>query len=353
MGTSSFVAGAVELPRLSAALVRGGESGEGRGEDGTEGGGGGGTRADSWRAVAGETLAVAMPEVARGTMRGARGCCAVADPNSSSGTVISCDAAYSPLPLMVRALQDVVGDLQAARMVRDAFSWIVRGERDLDDPVNATLVERERRLDQLGSLVWSLGDLRRSLPMHDRAGAAADSAITTAGESGNGSGGGGGADAGVSFMRVVVEQMEVHLVRVLDRTASIPLPECPFNSFKMDSGFVCEHGGWRVAAAAAEEEGESPRGCVTCNEVVRPFLDNPYECWTSWVPWAGTAGEEFSPGFYERLGLRCSVEGDAVQVRGGECARRGRIVRPQDMKYETCYGGGGAAAVVVVVVGCS
>ncbi|CAN0385556.1 unnamed protein product, partial [Ectocarpus sp. 8 AP-2014] len=121
-----------------------------------------GVSADSWRAVAGDVLASAMPEVARGRMQGVRGCCAVADRSCSSGAVLGCDAAYSPLPLMVRALQDVAGDIAAARMVRDTFSWVVRGERDLEEAPGATLVERERRLDQLGSLVWTLGDLRRS-----------------------------------------------------------------------------------------------------------------------------------------------------------------------------------------------
>ena len=344
VGTSSFVAGAGEMPGLNAYLV-GGEGGEGRNEDGKAGGGdggggdGGGIAADSWRMVAGETLAGAMPDVARGRMQGARGCCAVADPCSPPGAVLSRDAAYSPLPLMVRALQDVVGDLQAARMVRDAFSWVMRGERELADAETSTLAERERRLDQLGSLVWSLGDLRRSLPLHHRGAAKAAAASGGAGSGGDGAsgsgggggdGGGGGGDGGVSFMRVVVEQMEVHLVRVLDSTASAPLPACPFASFKMDSGYACEHDGWRGNEEEEEEEEEGEgghRGCVTCKEVVKPFLDNPFECWTSWVPWDGTdGGDGFSPAFYQRLGLRCSVEGGAVKVRGGGI-RRWRGVR--------------------------
>ena len=76
-----------------------------------------------------------------------------------------------------------------------------------------------------------------------------------------------------------------------------------------------------------EEEGdgeiEGDRDCVTCREVLRPFLDNPHECWTTWVPWAGVDGEgerEFAPALYERLGLQWSVEGDAVKVREGGCS---------------------------------
>lgn len=326
VGTRSFVAGAGEMPHLNDALGRSGEGGEAVGAGGAGGAGagsvGGGPSANSWRAVVGETLAGAMPEVARGRMRGAWGCCAVADRASSYRAILLCDPAYAPLPLMVRALQDVVGDLHAARMVRDAFSWIARGERELADSADASLVERERRLDQLGSLVWSLGDLRRSLPMQNKGAGAGAAASANSVSEGNeaapaataGTGGGSG-DAGVSFMRVVVEQMEVHLVRVLDATASMPLPECPFTSFKMESGFVCEHHAeWRASAGEEGESGGEPRGCVTCNEVVRPFLDNPYECWTSWVPWNGTDGEDFSPAFFQRLGLRCSVEGDAVKV---------------------------------------
>lgn len=290
------------MPRLNAALGRG-EDGQGRGDNGSTLAVG----SDSWEAVVGETLAGALPEVARGRMRGVPGFCAVAEPSSafSSDDGPSGDASYSPLPLMARALQDVVGDLHAARMVRDAFSWIVRGEGELAEAANSTVVERDERIDQLGSLVWSLGDLRRSLPLNDTGHAAAAAAVAT----GGGDDGGGG---GVSFMRVVVEQMEVHLVRVLDATASMPLPPCPFASFKMESRYECEHARWQ----AAEVEGEPPgnRGCVTCMEVVKPFMDNPYECWTSWVPWAGTDGDEISPAFYQGLGLLCSVEGGDVKV---------------------------------------
>ncbi|CAB1120413.1 unnamed protein product [Ectocarpus sp. CCAP 1310/34] len=269
----------------------------------------GGVSADSWRAVAGDVLASAMPEVARGRMQGVRGCCAVADRACSSGAVLGCDAAYSPLPLMVRALQDVAGDIAAARMVRDTFSWVVRGERDLEEAPGATLAERERRLDQLGSLVWSLGDLRRSLSLHGEGAGKSEAATGAAGAvvSGDGSSGSGGA----SLMRVVVEQMEVHLVGVLDTAASMPLPECPFPSYKMDSGYACEHAG---CPAPGFERDEDWGCCVTCMEVVKPFLDSPYECWTSWVPWAGTDGDKFSPGFYQRLGLQCSIEGGAVKA---------------------------------------
>ncbi len=328
VGTSSFVAGAGEMPRLDAAVVLGRSEEEGQGGGGGGGGGGeggeggeGGIAADSWRKVAGETLAGAMPDVARGRMRGAQGCCSVSDPSSSPSSpsgaeVFSCDAAYSPLPLMVRALQDVIGDLQAARMVRDAFSWITRGEGELAEVPGSTVTDRERRLDQLGSLVWSLGDLRRSLPLHDRDAKAAAAAAAAGG------GGGGGGGRGVSFVRVVVEQMEIHLVRVLDVTAAKPLPDCPFVSFKMDSGYACKHPGVRPEEEEDEEEEGGHRGCVTCKEVVKPFLDNPYECWTSYVPWNGTEGEGFSPDFFRQLGLQCSVvEGGAVKVRRRE--RRG------------------------------
>lgn len=306
------------MPRLHAALVRG-EGGKGRGDGGSPAA----VDCGSWQAVVGETLAGAMPEVARGRMRGVPGCCAVVDPSSSSvssvssADVLSRDASYSPLPLMVRALQDVVGDLHAARMVRDAFSWIVRGAGELAEATNATVVEQDRRIDELGSLVWSLGDLRRSLPLHDTervkvSAAAGDD--DDEGDSGGG-GGGGGERGSVSFMRVVVEQMQVHLVRVLDATASVPLPECPFASFKMESGYECEHVGWWAAEEGFEGEPREARGCVMCKEVVKPFMDNPYECWTSWVPWAGTDADEFSPAFYRRLGLSCSVEGGDVKVR--------------------------------------
>lgn len=272
---------------------------------------GGGVSADSWRAVAGDVLACAMPEVARGRMQGVRGCCAVADRSCSSGAVLGCDAAYSPLPLMVRALQDVAGDIAAARMVRDTFSWVVRGERDLEEAPGATLAERERRLDQLGSLVWSLGDLRRSLSLHGEGAGKSEAATGAAGAVAGGDGGSSGG-GGASLMRVVVEQMEVHLVGVLDTAASMPLPECPFPSYKMDSGYACEHAG---CPAPGFERDEDWGCCVTCMEVVKPFLDSPYECWTSWVPWAGTDGDKFSPGFYQRLGLQCSIQGGAVKVR--------------------------------------
>ncbi|CBJ30474.1 expressed unknown protein [Ectocarpus siliculosus] len=266
-----------------------------------------GVSADSWRAVAGDVLASAMPEVARGRMQGVRGCCAVVDRSCSSGAVLGCDAAYSPLPLMVRALQDIAGDIAAARMVRDTFSWVVRGERDLEEAPGATLAERERRLDQLGSLVWTLGDLRRSLSLHGEGAGKSEAATGAGGAVASGDDGSGG--GGASLMRVVVEQMEVHLVGVLDTAASMPLPECPFPSYKMDSGYACEHAGCPAPGFERDEE-----CCVTCMEVVKPFLDSPYECWTSWVPWAGIDGDKFSPGFYQRLGLQCSIEGGAVKA---------------------------------------
>lgn len=270
---------------------------------------GGGVSADSWRAVAGDVLASAMPNVARGRMPGVRGCCAVADRYSSSRAVLECDAACSPLPLMVRALQDVAGDTAAARMVRDTFSWVVRGERDLEEAPGATVAERDRRLDQLGSLVWSLGDLRRSLSL-DGEGAEKSEAAT--GAAGAVAEEGFDASGGASLMRVVVEEMEVHLVGVLDTAASMPLPECPFPSYKMDSGYACEHAG---CPAPGFDREEALGCCVTCMEVVKPFLDSPYDCWTSWVPWAGTDGDKFSPSFYQRLGLQCTIEGGAVKVR--------------------------------------
>lgn len=65
----------------------------------------------------GETLAEAMPDVGRGEMREAERCCSMVDVRSSFCSLslkAACDAAYSALPLLTRALQNVVGGLYAA-----------------------------------------------------------------------------------------------------------------------------------------------------------------------------------------------------------------------------------------------
>lgn len=310
--------------RSTAAPDRGGGgSGSGRSPRVGSPSVGGGLTRDSWQVVIGETLAGAMPDVARGEMRGAERCCSVVDVRSSScspSPEAACDAAYSPLPLLTRALQDVVGGLYAARMIRESFGWIVRGEGDLGETEDSTLEERERRLDQLGCLLWNIGDLRRSLPWHDGEGGKSEknrdagkeegAEVVASNEKPLTSEGGGGDAGPVSFVRLVVEELQVQLVRVLDAAASISVPESPYPSFQMEDGYACEHGGWRTPDAC--DEG---LGCVTCEEVVKPFLSNPYACCTSWVPWAGTDGEEFSPAFFQRLGLTFSVEGDDMKVR--------------------------------------
>ena len=335
-------------PSSAHVVDRGGGNNRGRG-------GGVGLSADadavqnSWRVVAGETLAAAMPDVARGEMRGAPSCCAVADVGDGGGGDASCslpdvalDEACSPLPLMARALRDIVGALDAARMVRNSFGWIVRGEGEMAETAASTMEERERRLDQLGSLMWTLGEFRRSLLLYeggtararaalgkDGPGSATTTTVTAAGGKTAGAGDtsaalvvgrdggcGGGGGVAASYMRLVIEEIQRHLIRTLEAAALVTLPACPYRSFRMDSDFVCEHAGWRHDE---EAEGEGDHGgCVTCTEVVRPFLDNPHECWTTWVPWAGVdgeGGEEFAPALYQRLGLQCSVVGDAVKVK--------------------------------------
>lgn len=314
---------------------------------------------NTWRVVAGETLAGAMPDVARGEMRGVRSCCAVADVGgygvddggdpSCSLPEVALEEACSPLPLMARALRDIVGVLDAARMVRKSFGWIVRGEGIMAETAASTLEERERRLDQLGSLMWTLGEFRRSLLLYEEGTArarpgmdgdgpgSATTATTTVAAAGDKTvgvdaasaalvaerGGGGGRGRGgvaTSYMRLVIEEIQKHLIRTLEAAALVTLPACPYPSFRMNSDFVCEHSGWRYDEDGDGGTGEGDSGgCVTCTEVVRPFLDNPHECWTTWVPWAGVdgeGGEEFAPALYQRLGLQCSVEGDAVKVRG-------------------------------------
>ena len=336
---------------------------------------GGGLTRDSWQVVIGETLAGAMPDVARGEMRGVERCCSVADVRGSAcspSPEMSCDAAYSPLPLITRALQDVVGGLYAARMIRESFGWIVRGEGDLAETEHSTLEERERRLDQLGCLLWNVGDLRRSLPWHDKEeGISVKTRDASSGAKGGSGAGAGsqaeapevdreGVDAGgpngkppaaesrtggkgtVSFVRLVVEELQVQLVRVLDAAASISVPDSPYPSFQMDAGYSCGHAGWR-----SPDDREAGMGCMTCEEVVKPFLSNPYACCVSWVPWAGTDGEEFSPAFFQRLGLTFSVEGDDIKVRAtirllsNECptVRTGaRTLEFVEMVYATAFG---------------
>lgn len=289
---------------------------------------------EAWREIVGEVIASAMPEIARGKMRGEQGWCGATDINSDPCVSATDCANSSSLPLLTFALQDAVGALNGARLVRENFHWIVNGVGDSEDPSTAareaiapTLEYQNKRMDQLSGLLWSLGDLRRSLPLQSKAAqpnAIADQVAATATAAAVAAGGdsaatmeavAGAAELGAelsddAFMRMVVGELQVHLVRILDAGASAALPECAYPSFQMDAGYACEHAGNRV------EEG----GCVTCVHVIKPFLENPFECQTSWEPWAGAAGDEFSPEFYQRLGLRCSVEGDARKV-GRRCMR--------------------------------
>lgn len=326
---SAAVDGDGSIPSVEAIPGSGSASGGGGGSNqGREGVGFGvgvgiDSGRDSWWVVTGETLAAAMPDVARGQLRGAPSCCAVAgvggsdDYGDDAGSLpdFAFDAACSPLPLMARALRDVVGVLDAARMVRKSFGWIVRGEGDMAETATSTMEQRERRLDQLGSLMWTLGEFRRSLLLYEEGAASGQSRLARGGGDPTAAGGDGGGGGGVtvSYMRLVIEEIQKHIIRTLEAAAMVALPPCPYPSFRMDSNFVCEHSGWRCDAEG--EEGD--RGCVTCSEVLRPFLDNPHECWTSWVPWAGVEAGEVTPAFYRRLGLQCSVVGDAVKVREG------------------------------------
>lgn len=275
-------------------------------------GGGRGDAPEAWRETMGEVIASVMPGVARGEMRGQQGWCGATDMNSDPSRSATSCARSSPLPLLTFALQDSVGALNAARLVREKFHWIVHGAGDsagssmaAQEAIAPTLEYQNKRMDQLSGLLWSLGDLRRSLPQQSQSAGpntiAGQVAVTAAAATGEEDGAG---PVNAAFMSMVVGELQVHLVRILDAGASASLPVCDYPSFQMDAGYVCEHAGSRV------EEG----GCVTCVHVIKPFLGNPFECQTSWEPWAGAAGDEFSPEFYQRLGLRCSVEGDARKV---------------------------------------
>lgn len=280
-------------------------------------------------------------------------------------TGVDCDAleacCSSPLPLLVMALQDTIGtQADAARMVRKCLgdNLVALAEKQRRVPTNATaaamdvdaemevdmdmdMEERDHALDELGSYLWSLGDLWRSLARRNRTRRKRNAAsgvesqplsesklgsarITGRRRVGEEAGTGGHSADDVTTMQDVVKRLRTEVVKILEAASSesLPtLPKCPCVSFARDVRLlVCEHAaGWGLGAVGVCVEDEDNcrrrrRDCFTCEEIIKPFLASPYECCTSWVHWDGGGGggddwgdEVLSRDLCERLRVRFSV----------------------------------------------
>lgn len=333
---------------------------------------------EAWQRVLGVVLAKAMPAVARGCLRGSERWYNKMDPaervNSDGSSTYASTAGRSackPLSLMATAVEQTVGRSSAAKLVQGTMGYhdllrtekerrLARADSYATNP--ASVHQTERTLEELGALIWNLRDLWQTVASR-RGGD--DSAVQVATKLCRGnwnsnsspkrlklSKSPAAAEAEVAVdrdrtthdstsMLAVVECLQLQTLRILEAEASVPLPKCR-QQFSVkaklptcrDTG--CQRGQVREHMREVEEDtgggGMYTRGeegvtggdwegdsyCVTCDEVIKPFLENPYECWTSWVP-DGTHDCQIatSPDVCERLGVRVSREiNGPEEVRG-------------------------------------
>lgn len=330
------------------------------GGGGLEGRAGDASKGGTWQQVLSSIMARAMPALARGCLRGSERWYNRMDPaegvnadGSSRYPSTAGRSACKPMSLMVMAVEQTTADcVLAARLVQNNIShdlWRIEKER-LATWTNgsasaASFQDAERTLEELSAVIWNLGSLRQAIIARlrgktaERTGsvideqdptpeppnslerlAAAEATVATDG-------------ATISPMLSVVEELQSHVLRILEAEASAPLPECQHQSFARNSTLLmCPHIGRRpgslleqVQDGEVEEEGIGNGSgsrkyyCVTCDEVIKPFLVSPYECWTSWVPEGGhdDSWGEISVDLCQRLGVQIFVEqSGSGQVRG-------------------------------------
>lgn len=327
---------------------------------------GSGSEREAWERVLSVVLAKAMPAVARGCLRGSERWYNKMDPaervNSDGSSTYPSTAGRSackPLSLMATAIEQMVGRPSAAKLVQGTMGHhlsriekerrLARAESYATNPVRVH--ETERTLEELGALIWNLRDLRQTVASRrggddpavqvaaklrrgdwnsnpspkrlklskTRATAEAEAAVD-----------GDRNIDGSTSMLAVVECLQLQTLRILEAEASVPLPECRQQFFVKAKLSTCRDKSWRRGLVREDmremeedtggggmrtraEEG-APGGdwvgdsyCVTCDEVIKPFLENPYECWTSWVP-DGTYDCQVatSPDACEQVGVRVS-----------------------------------------------